>query len=77
MEVDTPTDAEVGEIATRVYETEVLGGNFAGRAGEAALRAEDLCRKVTESRELVVSCSRSVSWFTDSGCEESASTTKS
>jgi len=62
MEVHPPTEVEVAELATQIYQTNVTGSNLAGEAEKSALRVANLCGKVTTTKQLIVSCSRAVSW---------------
>lgn len=56
-----PTKAEVAEIATQIYQTNILDSNLVRKAEESALGVENLYRKVATTKELIVGCSRVVS----------------
>ncbi|KAF9644152.1 hypothetical protein BDM02DRAFT_3131938 [Thelephora ganbajun] len=53
MEVHPPTEAEVAEVATQIYQANVLGSNLAVKAEESVLRAENLCKRITTTMHSV------------------------
>lgn len=66
MEARPPTEAEVVEVATRIYQKRAIDDNLAGKAEEAALGVEKLSEKVTTVHNLVVSAVRLRCGFTNS-----------
>lgn len=55
MEALQPTEAEVVEVAKRIYQQRVTDENLADKAEGAALGVETLCQKVSTVHHLVVS----------------------